>query len=129
MVGCRPGARSYWSAASAFAGAGRLRCGRLIDDRGAQLQELIRTALKQNYDLQLATERINAERAQLAITRSDQFPQAQGSGTFSGGKEQNFQTRFNFLSLAADAAFQLDFFGRYRRSTEAARAQLLASEE
>ncbi len=94
-----------------------------------QLQELIRTALKQNYDLQLATERINAERAQLAITRSDQFPQAQGSGTFSGGKEQNFQTRFNFLSLALDAAFQLDFFGRYRRATEAARAQLLASEE
>ena len=94
-----------------------------------QLQELIRTALKQNYDLQLATERINAERAQLAITRSDQFPQAQGSGTFSGGKEQNFQTRFNFLSLAVDAAFQLDFFGRYRRATEAARAQLLASEE
>jgi multidrug efflux system outer membrane protein len=94
-----------------------------------QLQELVRTALKQNYDLQLATERINAERAQLAITRSDQFPQAQGSGTFSGGKEQNFQTRFNFLSLALDAAFQLDFFGRYRRATEAARAQLLASEE
>jgi len=94
-----------------------------------QLQELIRTALKQNYDLQLATERINAERAQLVITRSDQFPQAQGSGTFSGGKEQNFQTRFNFLSLAVDAAFQLDFFGRYRRATEAARAQLLASEE
>src|ERR1700687_2809742 len=35
-----------------------------------QLQELIRTSLKQNYDLQLATERINAERAQVAVTRS-----------------------------------------------------------
>src|SRR4029077_12641558 len=57
-----------------------------------QLQELIRTALKQNYDLQLATERINAERAQLAITRSNLFPQVQGSGNFTGGKEQNFQT-------------------------------------
>jgi multidrug efflux system outer membrane protein len=94
-----------------------------------QLQDLIRTALKQNYDLQLATERINAERAQLAITRSDQFPQVQGNANFSGGKEQNFQTKFNFLSLAADAAFQLDFFGRLRRATEAARAQLLATEE
>jgi multidrug efflux system outer membrane protein len=94
-----------------------------------QLQELIRTALKQNYDLQLAAERINAERAQLAITRSNQLPQVQGSGNFSGGKEQNFQTKFNFLSLAADAAFQLDFFGRLRRATEAARAQLLATEE
>src|SRR5580700_7214630 len=38
-----------------------------------RLQELIRTALKQNYDMQLATERINAERAQLAITRSYLF--------------------------------------------------------
>jgi len=38
-----------------------------------QLQELIRTALKQNYDLQLATERINAGRAQLAVTRSNLF--------------------------------------------------------
>ena len=94
-----------------------------------QLQELIRTALKQNYDLLLATERINAERAQLAITRSNLFPQVSGNANFNGGKEQNFQTTFNFLSLAADATFQLDFFGRLRRATEAARAQLLATEE
>jgi multidrug efflux system outer membrane protein len=94
-----------------------------------QLQELIRTALKQNYDLQLATERINAERAQLAITRSNQLPQVQGNSNFIGGKEQNFQTKSNFLSLTADAAFQLDFFGRLRRATEAARALLLSTEE
>src|SRR3984957_14372429 len=53
-----------------------------------QLQDLIRTALKQNYDMQLATERINAERAQLAITRSSLFPQIQGNGQFQGGQEQ-----------------------------------------
>jgi multidrug efflux system outer membrane protein len=94
-----------------------------------QLQELVRTALKQNYDLQLATERINAARAQLAITRSNLFPQLSGNATFNGGREQNFQTKFNFLSLAADASFQLDFFGRLRRATEAARAQLMATEE
>jgi outer membrane protein, multidrug efflux system len=94
-----------------------------------QLQELIRTALKQNYDLQLATERINAARAQLAITRSSQFPQVQGNGNFSGGKESNAQTRFNFLTLAADAAFQLDLFGKLRRATEASRAELLATED
>jgi multidrug efflux system outer membrane protein len=94
-----------------------------------QLQELIRTALKQNYDLQLATERINAGRAQLAVTRSSQFPQVQGNGDFSGGKEHNFQTKSNFLTLTADAAFQLDFFGKLRRATEAARAQLLATED
>jgi multidrug efflux system outer membrane protein len=94
-----------------------------------ELQELIRTALRQNYDLQLATERINAERARLAITRSNLFPQVQGNGNFAGGKEPTFQTKYNFLTLTADAAFQLDLFGRLRRATEAARAQLLATED
>jgi len=94
-----------------------------------QLQDLIRTALKQNYDLQLATERINAARAQVAIARSSLFPQVQGNGKFSGGKESNFQTRFNFLTLTADAAFQLDLFGKLRRATEASRAELLVTED
>jgi outer membrane protein, multidrug efflux system len=93
-----------------------------------KLQELIRTALKQNYDLQLATERISAARAQLAITRSNLFPQVQGDSNFAGGKESNFQTKFNFLTLAADAAFQLDLFGKLRRATEGSRAELLATE-
>ncbi len=94
-----------------------------------QLQELVRTALKQNYDLQLATERINEGRAQVAVTRSALFPQVQGNGNFSGGKESNFQTKFNFLTLTTDAAFQLDFFGKLRRANEASRAQLLATED
>src|SRR3981189_1489555 len=94
-----------------------------------QLQELIRIALKQNYDLQLATERINEGRAQLAITRSRLFPQVQANADFSGGKEHNFQTKSNFLLLSAEAAFQLDFFGRLRRATEASRAELLATED
>jgi multidrug efflux system outer membrane protein len=93
------------------------------------LQELIRTALKQNYDLQLATERINAGRAQVQITRSNLFPQVSGNGDFSGGKEHNFQTTSNFLTLTADAAFQLDFFGKLRRATEASRAELLATQD
>jgi multidrug efflux system outer membrane protein len=94
-----------------------------------QLQELIHIALKQNYDLQLATERINEGRAQVAVTRSYLFPQVQGNGNFSGGKEGTFQTKYNFLALTADAAFQLDFFGKLRRATEASRAQLLATED
>jgi outer membrane protein, multidrug efflux system len=94
-----------------------------------KLQELIRVALKQNYDLQLATERIVAARAELAITRSSLFPQVQGNGIFSGGKENLEQSRYNFLTLTADAAFQLDFFGRLRRATEASRAQMLATED
>ena len=95
----------------------------------SQLQELIRTALKQNYDLQIATERINEARAQVTVTRSNLFPQVQGNGDFSGGKEHNFQTKSNFLTLTADAAFQLDLFGKLRRATEASRAQLLATED
>jgi len=94
-----------------------------------KLQELVRTALKQNYDLQLATERINAARAQVAITRSSLFPQVSGNANFSGGKENLEQSRYNFLTLTADAAFQLDFFGRLRRANEAARARLLATDD
>jgi len=94
-----------------------------------QLQELIRTALRQNYDVQLATERINAARAQLAITRSSLFPQLQGSGDLTSGKDASTQAKFRYLALSADVAFQLDLFGRLRRATEAARAQLLATEE
>ena len=94
-----------------------------------KLQELIRTALKQNYDLQLATERINAARAVVTVTRSSLFPQVSGNATFSGGKENVIQSKYNFLTLTGDAAFQLDLFGRLRRATEAARAQLLATED
>src|SRR5271155_403225 len=94
-----------------------------------KLQELIRTALKQNYDLQLATERINTARAQLAVTRSSLFPQVSGNGNFGGGKENLEQSKYNFLTLTADAAFQLDFFGKLRRATEAARTEVLATED
>jgi outer membrane protein, multidrug efflux system len=94
-----------------------------------QLQELIRTALKENYDLQLATERISAARAQVTITRSALFPQVQANSNFTGGKDPTSQATYNILALTADAAFQLDLFGRLRRATEAARAQLLATED
>jgi multidrug efflux system outer membrane protein len=94
-----------------------------------KLQELIRGALKQNYDLQLATERINAARAQVTITRSSLFPQVSANANFNGGKENVVQSKYNFLMLTGDAAFQVDLFGRLRRATEAARAQFLATED
>jgi outer membrane protein, multidrug efflux system len=94
-----------------------------------QLQELIRTALKENYDLQLAAERISAARAQVTITRSHLFPQVQGDANFNGGKDGSTQSKFNILGLTADAAFQLDLFGRLRRATEASRAELLATQD
>jgi multidrug efflux system outer membrane protein len=93
-----------------------------------QLQDLIQTALKQNYDLQMAIERVNAARAQLGITRSNQFPQVSLDPVFSGGKtDQNIKS--NIFSLAGDVVFQVDIFGRYRRATEAARAQLLGTQD
>jgi outer membrane protein, multidrug efflux system len=95
----------------------------------AQLQELIRIALKENYDLQLATERIAAARAQVVITRSSLFPQVQAGGAFAGGKDPTTQAKYNILALTADAAFQLDLFGRLRRATQAARAELLSTED
>ena len=94
-----------------------------------QLQDLIRAALKQNYDMLIATERINAARAQLAVTRSSLFPQVQGNGNFEGGKRQFFPAKSNILMLTADAAFQVDLFGKLRRETEAARAEILATED
>ena len=93
-----------------------------------QLQELIRTALKQNYDLQLAVERVTAARAQVGIARSNEFPQVSLDPSFSGGKtDENIKS--NIFSLAGDVVFQVDLFGRYRRATEAARAQLLGTKD
>src|SRR5258708_18201150 len=75
----------------------------------SRLQELIRTALKQNYDLRLAVERVNAARAQVGITRSNQFPLVSLDPTFSGGKtDQNIKS--NVFQLAGDVLFQVDFF-------------------
>src|SRR3984957_18511180 len=66
-----------------------------------QLQELIRTALKQNYDLQLGDERVNAARAQVGIVRSNEFPMVSLNPEFSGGKaEENIKS--NVFSLPAD---------------------------
>jgi multidrug efflux system outer membrane protein len=93
------------------------------------LQDLIRRALKQNYDLQTATEKITQARAQLRVTRSNQYPRLSANG--SAVDERTFQgfpftTRYG--TYAADATFQLDLFGQLRRATESARAQLLATE-
>jgi multidrug efflux system outer membrane protein len=93
------------------------------------LQDLIRRCLKQNYDLQTATERITQARAQLTVTHSNQLPQVSlaGYGTderaFSG-----FPFRTKYATYAADVSFQLDLFGQLRRATESARAQLLSTE-
>jgi multidrug efflux system outer membrane protein len=94
------------------------------------LHDLIQKALAHNYDLQLATERINAARAQLTVTRADQFPQvtANAFGTDGQFYQGGFGSRSKYATYAADATFQLDLFGKLRRATEAARARLIGTE-
>jgi multidrug efflux system outer membrane protein len=97
------------------------------------LRELIRTALQQNYDVRIAASRVLQAQAQLGITRASQFPTVSaGAQTFS---ERNPKISSAFPSYEANAGeidlsvvWNLDFWGKYRRQTEAARASLLASQ-
>lgn len=97
-----------------------------------QLRSLIRTALQQNYDLRIAASRILEAKAQLGITRADQFPTlSAGAGIQDVRTAQSkflpaFETSTGQVNLSA--AWDLDFWGKYRRATERARANLLASE-
>jgi len=97
------------------------------------LQQLIRTALEQNYDVRIAASRVLQAQAQLGITRANQFPTASvGTEAFS---QRNPKISSAFPSYEANAGevdlavvWNLDFWGKYRRQTEAARADLLASQ-
>jgi multidrug efflux system outer membrane protein len=97
------------------------------------LRELIHTALQQNYDVRIAAARVLQAQAQLGITRASQFPTVSaGAQAFS---ERNPKISSSFPSYEANAGevdlsvvWNLDFWGKYRRQTEAARASLLASQ-
>jgi multidrug efflux system outer membrane protein len=91
-----------------------------------ELQKLITAALDQNYDVRIAASRIVQAQAQLGITRSDQFPQVSGAASLQGQKIPAFG--FTASLLEGIFSWNLDFWGQYRRATEAARANLLASE-
>ncbi len=104
-----------------------------------QLQELIRIALEENQDLGIAAARVEEFRAVLGVTRADQYPsvditasgaQTEGSDNVFPGSVPGFgDDKVENYRLSADVFWELDLFGRLRRSTEAARAQLLATEE
>src|ERR1700739_2209813 len=97
------------------------------------LTELIHTAIGQNYDVRIAAARVQEAQAQVGITRANQLPSASvGADVFS---EQNAKVsnlfpayQVNGGELNLSVIWNLDFWGRYRRQTEAARAQLLATE-
>lgn len=106
-----------------------------------KLQDLIHGALARNFDLRDAVARVEAARANLGITRSNQLPQLNASGdlqltrlsrdgsfplppSFVANQNRNWgQAGINLLS------FEIDIFGRLRRATEAARAELLNADE
>jgi multidrug efflux system outer membrane protein len=97
-----------------------------------QLQNLIRVALQQNFDLRIAATRVLQAQAQLGIVRADQFPTLSGGAGFGSNRQaanvlfHGFEETSGQLSLSA--SWELDFWGKYRRATEAARANLVASE-
>jgi multidrug efflux system outer membrane protein len=91
-----------------------------------ELQKLIRNAIVQNYDVRIAASRILQAQAQVGITRSNQFPQLSGSLGYTAQKIPGFA--FNVLQLQGLFSYNVDFWGQYRRATEAARANLVATE-
>jgi outer membrane protein, multidrug efflux system len=96
------------------------------------LRDLIQTALKENYDVRIAAARILEARAQLGITRADQLPTVAASAASvnqripQSARIPSIDTTANQVSVSL--AWELDFWGKFRRATESARASLLAQE-
>lgn len=97
-----------------------------------QLKELIKTALQQNYDVRRAATRILQAQAALGITRADQFPTISANAAAINLRNSRqgifppIDTNTNRVGLALD--WELDFWGKFRRATESARASLAATE-
>ena len=97
------------------------------------LTQLIHTAIQQNYDVRIAATRVLEAQAQVGITRANQLPSASlGANIYSqqNAKVSNVFPAYdvNAGELNLSVIWNLDFWGKYRRQTEAARAQLLATE-
>jgi outer membrane protein, multidrug efflux system len=96
------------------------------------LRDLIQTALQQNYDVRIAAARILEARAQLGIVRANQLPSVDaGASAINQRSPQTarfpgFESSANQVSMSL--AWELDFWGKFRRATESARASLLAQE-
>jgi multidrug efflux system outer membrane protein len=91
------------------------------------LRGLINEALKANYDIQIAAQRVIEAQGQVTATRSALFPElhAQATADRTGLDHPVVSTAFG----GGTASWEIDLFGRIRRATEAARADMLALEE
>ena len=102
------------------------------------LNGLIETALRENYDVRIAVARIEQFLGQLRTARSAFFPQL-GAAAATGGQREteagpgslppNLSNPFNFYEIQLNTNWEIDVFGRIRRATESARAQVLSAEE
>ncbi|MGO8927728.1 MAG: efflux transporter outer membrane subunit [Limisphaerales bacterium] len=113
---------------------GDLAWWRLFQDPA--LQDLIRSALTNNYDLRLAAARVEESRALLAQSRSVFYPQVTYQGATGGSKNVVGGTPYDTgegagkgNDLAGNVSWEIDFWGRIRRLNESARAQYFATEE
>jgi len=101
----------------------------LFDD--PVLYALVNQALKNNKDLKIAASRVEQARAYLGYTRADEYPgfyvqAGAGTGNFAGGTRSD--TRNSYAYVGPTLNWEIDFWGKFRRATESARAQLMASE-
>lgn len=95
------------------------------------LFSLVTTALENNRDIKIAVSRIEQARAAVGFVEADQYPRLDGdagasTGNFNGGSRSPDTS--STVYLAAPLSWEIDFWGKFRRSTEAARAELIASE-
>jgi multidrug efflux system outer membrane protein len=101
--------------------------------RDETLQGLLDQALKNGYDVRLAAARVAEARANAGIARADFFPQVNYQGQWSRSRESEFLAPgvgpINLHDVNLGLSWELDLWGRIRRSSEAALAQYFASEE
>ena len=95
-----------------------------------KIRWLVNTALQNNKDLKIAAARIEQANAMLTFIGADRYPALNyniqaGRGTYANGTK--LPSPANAFSIMPTLSWELDFWGKYRRATEAARAQLLAT--
>jgi len=98
------------------------------------LDAMIQEALGHNADLRLAIARVDEARASLGVARADQWPGVSANGSASRNRASEDSALalpgtdpiYNNVRATLDASYEIDFWGKYRRATEAARAELLA---
>jgi multidrug efflux system outer membrane protein len=120
---------SYRTEAMVVEAVTDLKWWELFDD--PLLGTLVTTALEYNRDLKIAVSRIEQARATVGFIRADQYPRIDvdagvTTGNFSGGSRSPDTN--STIYLAAPLNWEIDFWGKFKRSTEAARAELMASE-